>query len=260
MKTRIVQHIKIVCLFCVCLFALQTNCYAHFPWINVINYTPETGADLKMTLNFGHAYPFSDFLKKSALESVSLNGPGNDSLGIDYVSEVMLASKENITTPGTYIVSALRKPGFYTKTKKGGKQSSKQGLEHVIKCSFSHMSMKAIVNAGNINGPADRVLGHPLEIVPLKNPGDLKTGDKLPIRILLNGTPYSGTFFATYAGFSTQKDTFAYASKTDKKGQGNLTILTPGVWMIKASHEQPYPDKSQCDTESFIATLTFEIK
>lgn len=260
MKTRIVRYVKFVCLLCVCLFALQTNCYAHFPWINVMDYTPETESSLKMTLNWGHAYPFSDFLDKAAVEAVSLNGPGNDSLEIDYVSDAMLASKENITIPGTYIVSALRKPGFYTKTKKGGKQSSKQGLEHVITCSFSHMSMKAVVNAGNTNGPADRVLGHPLEIVPLKNPGDLKNGEDLPIKILLDGKPYSGTFFATHAGFSTQKDTFAYASKTDKNGQGNLKILTPGVWMIKASHEQPYPDQTQCDTESFIATLTFEIK
>ena len=259
MKT-IVRCVKVVCLLCVCLFALQTNCYAHFPWINVLDYTPETGAGLKMTLNFGHAYPFSDFLEKSALESVSLQGPGNDSFEIDYVSEVMLASKENITTPGTYIVSAARKPGFYTKTKKGGVQASKQGLEHVIKCSFSHMSMKAIVNVGNANGPADKVLGHPLEIVPLKNPGNLRSGDDLPIRILLDGKPYGGTFFATYTGFSTQKGTFAYASQTDKNGLGNLKILTSGVWMIKASHEQPYPDKTQCDTQSFIATLTFEIK
>ncbi|MBU0973602.1 MAG: DUF4198 domain-containing protein [Proteobacteria bacterium] len=259
MKTRIGRYVKVVSLLCMCLFALQTNCYAHFPWINVLDYTPETGAGLKMTLNWGHAYPFSDFLKKSATESVSLNGPGNDSLGIDYVSEVMLASKETITTPGTYIVSAVRKPGFYTKTKKGGKRSSKQGLEHVIKCSFSQMSMKAVVNAGNVNGPADRVLGHPMEIVPLKNPGNLRSGDDLPIWILLDGKPYSGTFFATYAGFSTQKETFAYASKTDKKGLGNLKILTSGVWVIKAVHEQPYPDKTQCDSQSFIATLTFQI-
>jgi len=111
-----------------------------------------------------------------------------------------------------------------------------------------------------INSGAEAHFVHPMEIIPLKNPIDLRAGDYMPVQVLCNGEPFQGDIFATFAGFSTEKGVFAYACKTDKQGKGKIKILQSGVWMIKASHEEPYADKSECDMESFIATLTFEIR
>ena len=234
--------------------------YAHYPWVNITDYTPETGSTLQMTIGWGHKYPLAGFLKKDSLENLELIGPEKSGTGLIFVSDLEIESEESISVAGAYVVAATRKAGFYTKTAQGGKRCSKKNLENVIRCYFSHMCMKAIVNVGAGEGRADVRVGHPMEIIPLKNPVDLRAGDYMPIQVLYNGKPYNGDIFATYAGFSTEKNVFAYAAKTDKKGKGKIRILQPGVWMIKAGHEEPYPDQNECDVESFVATLTFEIR
>ena len=66
--------------------------------------------------------------------------------------------------------------------------------------------------------------------------------------------------FATYAGFSTEKDTFAYATKTDKKGEARIKILQSGIWLVKVTHEIPYTNPEECDFQSYVGTLTFMVE
>lgn len=225
-------------LFCLSFFYLAVftaTAHAHYPWINVTNYTPGTGSSLHMTFGWGHRYPMDGFLKKDALENLSVTGP--EKITLTFTSDLEIKSREKISTPGAYIVSATRKTGFYTKTAQGGKLASKVNLKDVIKCYYSHMCMKAIVNAGEGKGKVNNLIGHPIEIIPLKNPADLRIGDYMPVRVLIKNKPFSGYLYATYAGFSTRNETFAYTTRTDKKGMGKIRILKPGVWMIKATHK-----------------------
>ena len=254
-QQRPLARITIMTLF-LSLFFFASAAWAHFPWINLADYTPDAGASLKMTIGWGHHYPLDGFLKKDALETVTLIGPGKDVPAIVHTSELELASEEGLSQEGGYIVAAQRKAGFYTKTTRGGKAASKKGLDGVIRCSHSHMCMKAVANVGK-GGKVDTVVGHPIEIIPLENPAGLKAGDYLPVRVVLDGKPFSGDVFATYAGFSTDKNTFAYATSTDKKGRARIRLLQPGVWMIKVAHQIPYHDPAECDLESFVGTLTF---
>ena len=250
-------------LFCISIFVLIFFCapvHAHYPWVNVADYTPETGSTLEMTIGWGHAYPFAGFLKKDSLESLEIVGPGKTTPRLVFVSDLEIESEESISEPGAYIVAATRKAGFYTKTTQGSKQTSKKGLKNVLSCSYSHMCMKTVVNVGEGKGQVDVKIGHPMEIIPLKNPVELRAGDYLPVQVFCKGEPFKGYIYATIAGFSTEKDTFAYTTKTDNKGKGKIKILESGVWMIKASHEEPYPNQEECDKESFVATLTFEVK
>jgi uncharacterized GH25 family protein len=259
-KTILKNNSKV---FCVSIFTLIFFCapvYAHYPWINITDYTPEAGSILEMTIGWGHTYPLAGFLKKDSVESLKIMGHGKTNPKLTFVSDLEIESEESISEPGAYIIAATRKAGFYTKTTQGGKRCSKKNLKNVISCSFSHMCMKAIVNVGEKTGNVDVNAGHPMEIIPLKNPIELRAGDYMPVQVLCNGKPFQGDIFATFAGFSTEKGAFAYACKTDKQGKGKIKILQPGVWMIKASHEEPYADKTECDMESFVATLTFEIR
>lgn len=259
MKKRSFIHFTVAtCSMLLALFFAPLTAHAHFPWITLTDFTPQKGASLLMTIGWGHHYPLGGFLKENALKDIVLIGPGKNTPNIIYTSEVELQSESGLSREGTYIVAAQRKAGFYTKTAQGGKPMSKKGLDNVIRCSFSHMCMKAVANVGK-GTQADAVVGHPLEIIPLKNPVDLRTGDYLPIRVLLNGKPYHGEVFATYAGFSTDKNTFAYATATDKKGQARIRILQQGIWMMKVAYEVPYPDPQECDVQSYIATLTLKV-
>lgn len=237
-----------------------TQAQAHFPWINVDNYSPDTGDSAHITVGWGHRYPLGKFLKKSDLESMVMVGPDGGKVAISSVSDLEFQPENNFSKPGSYLIASKRKTGFYTKTTQGGKRQSKEGLKNVIRCSKSQMSMKTIVNVGDGQGKIDGKVGHPLEILPLTNPAELKAGNYLDVQVLLHGKPYNDKIFATYMGFSTEKDVFAYTTKTDRQGKGRIRILQPGIWLIKAEHQQPYPDQDVCDVESFIATLTLEVK
>lgn len=233
---------------------------AHYPWVNADNYFLERGDSAYITLGWGHRYPLSKFLKKEDLDNLILITPEGKEEDLTVLSEMEFAPKNNLSRPGTYLIAGKRKTGFYTKTTAGGKRQSKRGLSNVLSCSLSHMSMKGIINVGDEQTAVTRTVGHPLEIIPLKNPATLATGDYLPIQLLLHGKPYKGKIYATYMGFSTEKDVFAYTSNTGRDGKGEIRILQPGIWLIKAEHSQPYPNQDECDEEKFIATLTLEVK
>jgi len=247
-------------LFLIVLLVLCSSpALAHFPWLNAVDYTPPEGSALELNIGWGHAYPFAPFLKKEAVEGLSLTGPDTHCPKLEFVSDIEIKSTESLTIPGAYIIAATRIPGFHTKTAQGYKSSSKKGLDHVLSCSFSHMSMKAVINVGDGKGVVDKPVGHDLEIVLMKNPVDVRAGEAMPVKVLYKQKPWSGMIFATYAGFSTEKETFAYATKTDKNGQGKIRMLQPGVWLLKVSQEETYPDPLECDIESYVASLTFEV-
>ncbi len=234
--------------------------YAHFPWINADNYSPEPGDSIYITIGWGHRYPLGRLLMKDNLDSLVLINPDGKEEALFPVSDQAFCPETNFSAPGLYIVSAKRKTGFWTKTTEGGKRQSKEGLSNVIKCFRSHMNAKALINVGKGKRLMKNRVGHALEIVPLINPAELRVGDYLPLQVFLNGKPYSDKLYATYMGFSTDKDVFAYTTKTDSQGKGRIRILKPGIWLIKVEHQRPYPDKDVCDVESFISTLTLEVK
>lgn len=233
--------------------------YAHFPWINLEDAAIDTGKHLTWTIGWGHRFPMAGFMKGEEVENMIVLGPGGAKTSATSLSELQFQSPEALAQPGAYIVAVTRKGGFYTKTTEGGKRQSKKGLENALRCSRSNSGMKAIANVGGADGKVDLVAGHPMEIVPLANPAGLRVGDFLPFQVLLKGKPYNGDFLATYAGFSTEQNVFAYAARTDKNGMGKVKILAAGAWLIKVDYEEPYADPSECDVESFGATCTFEV-
>lgn len=258
-KQKKMLRVTIVCIFLVVLLLAAVPAHAHFPWVNLTDYNPEKGSNLKFTLGWGHHYPIDGFLKKDNIETLTIISPERKKQTVEYTSEVEMQSGNTLSTDGVYIVAAVRKAGYYTKTAQGGVSEPKTGLKNVLRCSYSHMCMKAIASVGK-EGKADKVVGHPIEIIALENPAKLRAGNYMPIQVLVNGKPYSGNVFATYVGFSTEANTFAYATTADKKGHARIRILQPGIWLIKVSHEVPYSDISKCDVESYVATLTFAVE
>ncbi|MCI5128662.1 MAG: DUF4198 domain-containing protein [Candidatus Electrothrix sp. AS4_5] len=237
---------------------------AHFPWLNADNYRPHIGETPKLNIGWGHRYPLGSFLRMKDVENMVLRTPDGQEAKLQSIDAVEFKPEEALEKAGVYTIAAQRKSGFYTKTTEGGKRQSKEGLENVLRCSKSHMNMKALLAVGDADQDQDKGIdttpvGHSLEIIPQANPASLQAGDYFPVQLLLHGKPYKSKIFATYMGFSTEKDVFAYTAKTDQQGMGKIRILQPGVWLIKAEYEKPYSDQQVCDVESFSATLTLEV-
>lgn len=43
--------------------------------------------------------------------------------------------------------------------------------------------------------------------------------------------------YATFDGFSTNPNTYAYFTETDEKGIAKVKITHPGMWMVRAEKE-----------------------
>jgi len=245
---------------------LGAACYqadAHDFWLEVRDYTPEIGEVITLTLGYGHYLPSREFMPNKDLEEIYMLDKKGRKTGFNRYSDVEFRGEKPFKEEGTYLVVGKRKGGFFTKSTEGWKKGySKKGLKNVIKCTYSEKYAKAIVNVGRPGGKVfSKMLGHDLEIIPLANPGDLTEGDYLPVRIIFKGKPLPYTpVYATYMGFSTEKNAFAYTTKTTPDGIAKIKILKSGVWLVRTDHEEAYPDSKECDHYKFAATLTFEVK
>ncbi|WP_031387185.1 DUF4198 domain-containing protein [Desulfonatronum thiodismutans] len=231
---------------------------AHYPWLNMQQYQLPENRTANLTIGWGHAFPYDGFMKQDRVEDLYILAPSGTKVDVEAKSELEFASVNPLES-GAYLVVGQPKGGYWTRTATGGRSQPKSGLDNVIGCSFSVNTMKAVLNVGDADGNVDAVVGHPLEIVPLANPATLKTGGYLPIRVLLNDEPYNGFFNATYAGFSSESDVFAYTARTNADGEGRLRILNRGIWLIKVEHQEAYPDPGVCDTRTYRGVLTFEV-
>jgi uncharacterized GH25 family protein len=236
---------------------------AHFMWINVGDYTPSIERPIKFTIGWGHSFasPVGNVLyKQEGLDKIFMLDPNGNKLKIEPINEIEFKVEKPLKKEGAYLALAKRKGGFFTKTTEGYKRQSKKGLKNVIQCGYYGMYAKAIVDVGERGGKIlSKQIGHTLEIIPLKDPADLRQGDYLSVKVLYKNKPLRTELSATYVGFSTE-NAWAYTTRTNKEGIGKIKILKSGIWLIKVGHKVPYPDPKECDQYSYTATLTFEVK
>ncbi|MDI6790294.1 MAG: DUF4198 domain-containing protein [Thermodesulfobacteriota bacterium] len=230
-----------LCIFsiCVCFFVNSEPVVAHDLWLNVDNYYPEAGRKATVKAVFGHNFPYYDILiGREGLAEFSYLGPDGQKREITKTWEDKTGERSGALVgefiaaqKGTYVVTAYRKV-------KGDK-------EHVA----SEKYAKSIISAGegesNISGP----FGHRIEIVPLKDPKEIKPGDAIPVRLLFEGRPLSTYLYATYAGYYSEDEPFPFFTKSNEEGVAYIRISQPGIWMVVSNHKV-----------DFSASLTFEIK
>ena len=258
-----------------CILFVSTVEACH-PWFNVNKYTVKVDDPVRFHIAYGHRYPFGhSFYNDDYVDTLYMLGPGDvkeepgpRALGGGKYSPVQFESKKEVKE-GNYLLVMESKGNFGAYTEKGYKRKSKKELKNekiTGSVRYSQNFCKAVVNAGE-NPSGDnyaKILGHGLEIVPLKNPGKLRTNDILPLKILHNGTLIgeSVMVYATYMGFSDEPDAFAYTAWASKHNEGiaKIRLSQPGIWMIFVSHKFSYPDSELADQYSYQATLTFEVR
>ncbi len=251
--------------FSLVLFAtltLATSVRAHYLWLTVDKYNPKVGERVKIYIGWGHKFPQDSEPRLEMVNKMNLVifGPHNKQIPLKLKPKAKRGVEPITMTfqqPGTYI-AVLSIRTFVTKTVKGYFYKPKNELTNVVHSYWSEMVAKAIINVGS---PTDDVLNSKLpyryQIIPLMNPARLRPGDLLPVKVILDGKPIRTWLYATYAGFSQYKDTFAWTTRTDKNGVAKIKLLKKGQWLIKAKDSLPYENKEKADEYSFTSTLTF---
>ena len=149
-------------------------------------------------------------------------------------------------------------------TNEGGKTGSRKELEaqglKVISANKYDKYAKAILNTSHDDKNYSRVLGHPLEIIPITNPADAKAGEYFHVKILLNGENYNGPVWATYDGFVTEyENTYAYYTEAEN-GEAHIKITAPGYWGIRAAQTGLPGVEGDYDNLNLRAFLLFNVK
>lgn len=240
----------------------------HNMWLNVSDYSPPAGGSSIVYFGWGHRYPVHDFLDQERfLKNFYLIDPTGKIEPLSPNPGGLLAIKIDFEREGTYLLAAESKSGFYTMWFEGGKMNHrigpKTGLSNVVVSTYYEQFAKAIINVRDEDSNFTTPLGHKIEIVPLKNPVNLREGDYLPVKILYEGEPLGSypTVFATYLGFSTEDEAYAYTTAANGAGIAQIRILKAGIWMIKVNHKVHSTQKMEdkCNEFSYTATLSFEV-
>lgn len=229
----------IIIFLAVTLYLIMTGLsFAHDLWINIDNPYPSTGEKVTAKVVFGHNFPYYDILiSRESLADFSYIGPDGQKKEITKTWEEKTGERSGALVgefiadqKGSYVVTAYRKV-------KGDYQQV-----------ASEKYAKSIISTGEGKSDISRPFGHRLEIIPLRNPQEIKPGDFLPVRLLFEGKPLSTYLYATYAGYYSEDEPLPFFTKSDEDGVAYMKISQPGTWMLVCNHKV-----------NFSASLTFKV-
>ncbi len=101
-----------------------------------------------------------------------------------------------------------------------------------------------------------RIAGQRLEIVPLRNPYQLKRGATLPVKILFDGQPLAGATVAAYNRTLQQPLT----ARTDSNGVARFKLTASGAWLVRLVYMRRCANCADADWESFWGACTFGVR
>lgn len=113
---------------------------------------------------------------------------------------------------------------------------------------------------GALGTEASTVLGHSLEIVPLRDPAELQPGQSLQVRVLFKGKPLvDAQVSAVYADAKLTGHEYPVTTRTDGNGIAELKLDRPGLWYARLIYMEPAQGDPDIDWRSYFATMTFTL-
>lgn len=193
------------------------------------------------------------------VETYALSSAGRQDIPlVGNEAEKTLNGKVAIKAEGTHVLCGHRNGMIWSKTTKGWKQESKKNLTGVISSGKYEKFAKTIITNGKSDAAYRKPVGHKLEIVPLDDPQTTQAGDEIKLLVLYDGKPLATEVYATYDGFSSHPNTYAYYSNSSDDGQVAVKLTQPGIWMVRVQHEITVPTPDY-DKEVIRAVLLFGI-
>jgi hypothetical protein len=120
---------------------------------------------------------------------------------------------------------------------------------------------KTVVEVGTGARAFQRVVGQPLEFVPLTDPAQARAGSELRVRLLFNGTPLAHARF--HAGIAPERNEARRKDMdltTGDDGTAVVALAAPGLWNVRTIHVVPAPKGADADWEVHWATFVFRTR
>jgi len=228
--------IFVVCIFC-------SSVFAHDIWVEK--------KDGKLVVLYGHADKKIEPIELAKIKEAK----GFDKNGKD-VRVKIVQNKDSLSVASAKDLAAFTlffDGGFVVKTTDGYKHVSKREVKEYIESMHWIKYDKTIFGW---NKKFSKPLGMRLEIVPIKNPFDIKKGQALPVKVLFEGKPLEGAKIKVKANGKES----ATELITNKEGMADIVIENAGIQKIATRHKIPLKDNPDADDLSIGTALTFETK
>jgi uncharacterized GH25 family protein len=255
---------------------------AHEFWLTPSSWVAAPGGRVTLLANVGDRFAnASSFTTPDRVESVRLVGPQTDQLvpgPYRRERDSLAADVQLPTIPGVYAGIFVVKPRVGEKTGAIFEEHLRhQGLSDIAaersRNKETHVAVrerysrygKTLMQVGTAGADsiATRPLGLKIELVPLRNPIRLRPGDRLRLRLLLDGQPAAGALVgAIDADAKVAADEWPVSGRTDAKGEVGLTLPRRGPWLVRAVRMQRRSAETgpeAADWETYWASLTFVI-
>jgi len=265
------QRLLVVALsLCVC-----STLAAHDLFLKLADFFVDTSKEVQVRALNGTFTTSENPIARSRVADLSLVGP----LGREQLDTARLSAAGTSTTirarvgpAGTYVMGLSTRPSQITLAgKQFNEYLKEEGLGQVLEARTKAKELdkgateryakhvKTIFQAGRHRSDSyAKVLGYPVEIVPLRNPYDLVEGDTLRVRVLVNGAPGRG--IETIAGGRTAAGAAirAVALRSDSTGVVPVVLRAAGTWYVKFI-SMKHVTEPNVDYVSQWATLTFAV-
>ncbi|MEW6067165.1 MAG: DUF4198 domain-containing protein [Nitrospirota bacterium] len=232
---------KIIFLISIIFLVAQTA-FAHHLWVE------KEGNGFKVA--WGHPPKIDPYEPDRLKETKAFDRKGKEVKleRKDSKDMVYLSSKEDVS-----MVTLSFEGGYLVSTPDGKKRLTKREAQkadlQVIDSFYSSQFAKSLFCYSEV---LTRPAGMKFEIVPLKNPFQLKSNEILPVKVIFDGKPIDGVVVET----GSHKE----AGRTDEKGIANIQITEQGLQVILAKYRVLMKDNPDADYLSFTTVLTFELK
>jgi uncharacterized GH25 family protein len=234
---------------------------AHDTWVQTNTNLIRTGDAVHIDLMLGnHGNDHRDYKLASKIDRdgvvLKVRGPDGKSYDLaDRLVDTGYTPKEGFwttkfaaTAPGMYVVEhSLDKivhHGRPVRSVRSGKTC------FVVSRSLDKIPLK--------NSGFDTVLGHPLEIIPVKNPvAPAGPGQRIHVRVLFQGKPFAKAKVSFIPRSETLKPDHdpQYERETDAQGEARFTPLTGDYFLIAVHHRDEKATGPGYEATHYSATL-----
>jgi uncharacterized GH25 family protein len=222
----------------------------------------KAGAPLTVSVISSHVFMKGEELEKTEDVRVGVLTPADGKREKVAVrpdeKNLIHAGTVSAPTDGTFLVIGKRAGQIWANTPEGDKQVPKKA-PGMTNARLIEKFDKTLVNLSPSDDGYKTLIGDRLEIVPLTNPATVKVGDEIAVRVVFDKQPLTAPVFATYDGFSTEENTYAYYTEGRDDGTAKVKITHPGLWMVRVEHKTPEKTETH-DTYVARAVLVFAVK
>lgn len=255
------------------LFSAKTA-FAHSLFIQSGHYLVKKGKDAPFFFSYGHTVPFGDGIRAKKIAEIHIYQPDGKKLQVPVRDGKGLQSHMlDYDRAGIWMLTAQTTPGYYTiYLDQQGKEhhvikprnAVKEKAAEIVASYFSKQYAKTCVVCDIPGSETSLVSGMALELVPSSNLFTIKPGETVEFQVYRDGKPCTGTgtWDATYAGFSTQPEDMFYPKSKVENGHFTMMIAHPGRWFVRyyIKSDAPLTEREKYQEMKLSTSFVFQVE